>query len=243
MAYLLDKRHFSNIAAVTVQAHHCGFPDLPVEARKENAFRDTSLMAKTDGMLSDLEKIHNELVGTVYMPGSQNIKGDHSVFSIDLSCLADADHTDTGLNYGKYPIEWNTNPLRPKERLAQLDKYVAGLKGKGSDDKRDALRREMYSVCRSEKPNANIVSCDSPVGSGKTTSIMAHLLTQAAERKLRRIFIVLPYTNIIKQSVDIYRKALILPGEQAEDVVAELHYRADFENEDVRHMPLFGKLQ
>jgi CRISPR/Cas system-associated endonuclease/helicase Cas3 len=65
---------------------------------------------------------------------------------------------------------------------------------------------------------------------------MAHLLSQAKKRGLRRIFVVLPFTSIIKQSVDEYRKALALDGEDPRKVVAELHHLADFEDEDARHM-------
>lgn len=84
--------------------------------------------------------------------------------------------------------------------------------------------------------NSGISSCDSPVGFGKTTALMAHLLMQAQNRGLRRIFVVQPFTNIIKQSVDTYRNSLVLPGENAEVVVAELHHRADFEHNDTRYL-------
>ena len=51
-------------------------------------------------------------------------------------------------------------------------------------------------------------------GSGKTTAVMAKLLRTAAEKKTtRHVFVVLPYVNIIKQSVEVYRKALVLDGE------------------------------
>jgi hypothetical protein len=33
----------------------------------------------------------------------------------------------------------------------------------------------------------------------------------------------------------IYRKALVLPGEAPEEIVAELHHRADFEVDDIRY--------
>jgi CRISPR/Cas system-associated endonuclease/helicase Cas3 len=79
-----------------------------------------------------------------------------------------------------------------------------------------------------------VSACDSPVGSGKTFAVMAHLLSQAIRRKSRRVFVVLPFTNIISQSVEAYRKALVLPGEDPAEVVAELHHRADFETEEVR---------
>jgi CRISPR-associated endonuclease/helicase Cas3 len=47
---------------------------------------------------------------------------------------------------------------------------------------------------------------------------------------------VLPYTNIIKQSVEIYREALVLPEERPEDVVAEHHHQADFEDVSLRQL-------
>lgn len=235
-AYLLSPAHYSGIAAVAIRSHHTGYPCfIDEKIRRENAFRVSEVMSETDKLLPTLEKIHNELIGNDIRYENEKIKGDRSVFfRMLLSCLADADHTDTAVNYGKYPVQPGEIKLRPAERLAQLDSYVSGLKGK--NESRNALRREMYSACRDAEINANISSCDSPVGSGKTTAVMAHLLKQAEKRGLRRIFVILPFTNIIKQSVDTYRKALTLPGEKKEDVVAELHHRADFESYDARHL-------
>ena len=82
-----------------------------------------------------------------------------------------------------------------------------------------------------------MLACDSPVGTGKTTAIIAHLLNVAALRKLRRIFVVLPFTNIINQSVDVYRLALRLPDESEtimESVVAAHHHRVDFLSYEAR---------
>ena len=126
--------------------------------------------------------------------------------------------------------------MRAGERLARLDECVADLQHKGVAARRNALRSEMYQACRNADIQSDISSCDSPVGSGKTTAVMAHLLVQAQKRGLRRIFVVLPFTNIIRQSVEIYRKMLTLPGESSEEVVAELHHRADFESEDARYL-------
>jgi CRISPR-associated endonuclease/helicase Cas3 len=67
---------------------------------------------------------------------------------------------------------------------------------------------------------------------------MAHLL-RAAElegRELRHIFVVLPYVNIIKQSVDTYRKALVLPGEDPLRAVAAHHHQADYGSADARQL-------
>lgn len=55
---------------------------------------------------------------------------------------------------------------------------------------------------------------------------MAHLLHVSIEKNLRRIFVVLPYTNIIDQNVEKLRDALTLPGENPHDVVVAHHHRA-----------------
>jgi CRISPR-associated endonuclease/helicase Cas3 len=63
---------------------------------------------------------------------------------------------------------------------------------------------------------------------------MAHLLRTAATKNLRRVLVVLPFTNIIDQSVDVYRKALIRDAESPDDVVAAHHHRAEFDEPAAR---------
>jgi CRISPR-associated endonuclease/helicase Cas3 len=237
-AYLLNVKHFSAISAAVIQAHHIGFPDFTSEMNKGDAiFRDVSIASDVNNELPELETIHGKLVETHFKYNGEDIKGDRSVFlRLLLSCIVDADHTDTALHYKQYPADDNIIPLCPAERLAKLDTHVAELKQKGENTQRNVLRNEMYYACRNAKVDARVSSCDSPVGSGKTTAVMAHLLAQAERRVLRRIFVVLPFTNIIRQSVEAYRNALVLPGENAEEVVAELHHRADFESEDARYL-------
>lgn len=192
-----------------------------------------------DASLSSLLEIHRREVQISQPVDPAHCDGDLGVFlRLSLSCMADADHSDTAESAGRnLPQEYLPN-LRAKERLAALDQYVRNLEQsrKGQPTPRDSLRSSMYWNCRNAVPDQSIVSCDSPVGSAKTTAVMAHLLTQAARRGLRRIFVVLPYTNIITQAVQDYRKALTLPGEKPEEVVAELHHRADFEDNDLRYL-------
>ncbi len=233
-AWLLSDTHISLLAAIAVASHHVGLPDFVSESnRGDSMFRDVGVKKAVDTALSKYTKIHDDIIDIKSRPDNSMPTGDFPTFlRILLSCLVDADHTNTASHYGKYP-EQESIMLRPIERLAQLDAYVAGLGG--SEKERGRLRIKMYQDCKNADVGENIASCDSPVGSGKTTAAMAHLLTQASKRGLRRIFVVLPFTNIIQQSVKVYRDALVLPGENPEEVVAELHHRADFESEDMRH--------
>jgi len=163
---------------------------------------------------------------------------------IALSCLVDADHGDTARHYGN-EIEISHTEPRWLERLAALERYIGSLlEGKTKAEcARNGLRKRMFEACRDAPLGPSIRACDAPVGSGKTTAVMANLLRVAAERKpqLRHIIVVLPFTNIITQSVEIYRKALTLEGERPEDVVAEHHHRADFADLNLRQLATLWK--
>lgn len=226
----------SGRAAMLVYSHHQGLPDLSTEfaARGGSIFRNgnAEVRAETDAALPALLRQHEALFPRKPNKEVQAYDGDPAVFlRMALSCLADADHGDTAAAFGQ--TEKAMPELRPQERLAALDHYVSKF---GETDERSSLRRELYQSCRSVEAHSGFSVCGSPVGSGKTTAVMAHLLEQACKRNARRIFVVLPYTSIIRQSVDIYRKALVLPGETPEDVVSELHSRADFEDIETRYL-------
>ena len=226
----------SGCAAMLVYSHHQGLPDLSTEfaARGCSIFRNgnAEVRAETDAALPALLRQHEALFPRKPNKEVQAYDGDPAVFlRMALSCLADADHGDTAAAFGQ--TEKAMPELRPQERLAALDHYVSKF---GETDERSSLRRELYQSCRSVEAHSGFSVCGSPVGSGKTTAVLAHLLEQACKRNARRIFVVLPYTSIIRQSVDIYRKALVLPGETPEDVVAELHSRADFEDIETRYL-------
>ena len=231
-------------AAIAVYCHHIGLCDLPAEKAKdqrsgqnraEAACRDPEIKLMTDANLADLIRQHHQAVPGVDPAIPTLLKRGFTGIErrLLLSCLVDADHTDTARHYGDQP-DLYPGDCRWEERLTALDRYVSNL---GSDTgKRSALRSEIYRACRSASADQLIWACDSPVGSGKTTAIMAYLLQTAIELGLRHIFIVLPYTNIVQQSVDVYRKAIVLPDENPEKIVAANHHQAEFKSADLRFL-------
>ena len=241
-AYLLDILQVAPGAAL-VRSHHIGLPDFVEEKNRnaESVLRDDDVRERVNQTLLELIKLHAEVSksrseATV---AYHDIKGDASLFfRIALSCLADGDHTDTAIHYRDQTPYEPSIELWPADRIAALDRYVGTLK---EDNDRSRLRSEAYAACRASVAETDIVSCDSPVGTGKTTAVLAHLLSQARQRHLRRIIVVLPFTNIIRQSVEVYRKALVLPGENPEHVVAELHHRADFQDMQSRQFTALWK--
>ncbi len=231
------KESGSLYSAFLVYSHHSGLPDMNAELiRENNIFRDEKIDVTRhfDNEIEELIKRHFNITATDNRKPESSLDANRSVFlRMALSCLADADHTDTAIAYNQAPENEELPQLRAKERLEALNRYVSMLKG---DDERSRMRGEMYTACLGAHVDGGFSACDGPVGTGKTTAIMAHLLMQAIRRKSRKVFVILPYTNIIKQSVDIYRKALTLPGEDPNEVVAELHCRADFQDKDTRYL-------
>lgn len=219
-------------SALVAYSHHIGLQSIPEEQAKEELFlRDPNLVTRTKQFLADYLSRHIQSDCKTFDKTSE-VTSDWNGLTrrMALSCLVDADHGDTARNYGKeFPVTYPK--LRWEERLKALDAYVNGLAKKSNpQDERSRLLQEIYQSCREADTRPSFYACDSPVGTGKTTAVMAHLLRAAIDKQLRHIVVVLPYTNIIKQSVDIYRKALVLPGERADEVVAEHHHQADFDS-------------
>ena len=227
-------------SALLVASHHVGLPDF---VQLENTTESDLLRAEDPSrrMKEPLDVLlcrHSEALGEHqpdWLESTVDIAAKNRAvfYRVALSMLVDADHSDSASPnrpLDEISVESST-PLLPERRLAALDAYVAALP---RDSARSDLRQSVYEECKAFVPDDRIVSCDSPVGSGKTTAVMAHLLAVAKARNLRRVFVVLPFTNIISQSAEVYRKALVLPGEKADDVIAEVHHLADFDDEASR---------
>ncbi|MBI3292010.1 MAG: CRISPR-associated endonuclease Cas3'' [Elusimicrobia bacterium] len=244
-AYLLEQK--AGEAAAIVFAHHLGLPNYKHQINNDK-FRDYSEIQglrlkqneRTDDLLASYLTQHHALLPTVTVKPCKLDTG--LVRRLALSCLVDADHSDTAQHY-RNERELRGQPLWADKRLKRLNHYVTGLAPAEllpteQERLRLSIRQKIYEECRDRKlaSHERIVACDSPVGTGKTTAVMAHLLNIAHEHSLRRIFVVLPYTNIIDQSVDVYRRALVLDGESPDEVVAAHHHRVEFKGENWRDL-------
>lgn len=229
----------NRMAAWIVRAHHA--PGLPCLAkhfdpddlglrlrglRDESAERARHLRQKTrtDGELSEYLADHTAAVGSVAVSPARASHG--LTLRLALSCLVDADYSDTAaFDSGITPAE----PASPRwwDRLHALDAYVEKL-GKRGSSTRDEARADFYRAARDSSISDAFACCEAPVGLGKTTAITAFLLRSALEKNLRHLFIVAPYTNIIDQTVRALREALTLPGENPHEVVVAHHHKADF---------------
>ena len=223
--------------AFFVYGHHIGLCSVPRETIRGNLFlRDEKICNEVDQKLKDYLADHEAWYGKINESSDEPIKSGCTGLTrrLAFSCLVDGDYGDTAVHYGGETGKQSVSQ-RWKERLEKLNEYIEELQNiSDASEERKEQRQETYKACRYADTQPGLYACDSPVGTGKTTAVMAHLLRAAIDKELRHVFVVLPYTNIIKQSVDVYRKALVLSGENPEDIVAEHHHQADFSSYDLR---------
>ncbi len=250
VAYLRKNRDF--LAAWLVRAHHApGLPKLGEHfqstkdrGRQLRGRRHDNLPSedhnkqidRTNDLLSEYLKIHEQVLGIPAIK-KNSIMPRGLKTRLALSCLVDADHADTAF-FVEDVAPVKDIPCRWEERLQALCSYVASLpKGDTEEEKsRNKQREVFFQSCLESSRSENMVACEGPVGLGKTTAVTAYLLKQAYKKKLRRLIIVAPFTAILSQTAKVLRKALVLPGENPEEIVAEHHHRADFSSYEARQL-------
>lgn len=251
-AHLWQQTDAANkLAARVAYAHHRGLASFPAETAKKYlrqdlpqglSYRDDkskidstgqALVDYTNEHLSAYLAAHRSGIPDLSLSynGKPQLETPNLFLRMALSCMVDGDHGDSARHEGARVAD--ALPLRASERLQSLDAYVRGLTPASPDD-RSRMRADVYQACRDADPQPPIYSCMSPVGTGKTTAVMGHLLNAAVAKKLRRVFVVLPFTNIVTQSVGRYRDSLVLDGERPEDIVAAHHHRSDYLHRDAR---------
>lgn len=230
-AFLKQMGQDALCSLMLVYAHHRGLPDSISEAKRseESCFRDNRRAVRNyvDQKSERMIQLHRCLIPVYSTHVPEHCEGDPSMFiRMIMSCLVDADHSDTASVYRKSLKIESVPKLEPKRRLEALNRYVESYANKE--------QTRLYKACRDCEQKAGIVSYDGFDEDGKNTAVMAYQLSQAISRKARRIFVVLPYIDRITQTVEVYRKALVMPGEKPEEVVAEIHCETDFKSEDTR---------
>lgn len=222
-------------SALLVYAHHK--PGLP-NMRVYGSLKAQKCMRSKipDVQLEKLISLHEKTVDQNLNGYQQNSCLPHAISTrMLLSCLVDADYGSTAGNQSSGPsTRWN-------ERIQSLYKYINLLEKRQVQSQRNQVRKRLFMYCEKASLDYPMEYCDSPVGTGKTTAVMIHMLKKADQYHFRHIFVVLPYTNIISQTVRILREALVLPGENPEAVVAENHHQADFEKNEYRQLSVEWK--
>lgn len=150
-----------------------------------------------------------------------------------FSCLVDADFLDTEAFVD--PARTRNRPTWPADILERLQSTLDDHLGRfGQPRSRvDVERAKVLAACRAAANGTpGLFSLTVPTGGGKTLSSLAFALAHARAHGLRRVVYVAPFTSIIEQNADVFRKVFEpLSAAGVPDPVIEHHSALDVGSE------------
>ena len=232
---LMDTNHrFGLFLAYCIAGHHAGLPNFGTSADTED---EGSLQAKLKREKSrgfkrflpfmDIADPKNLLQNTF---STKKIGGKSGGFSASFlirmlfSCLVDADYLDTETFMMGKAADRDMGELN-KDIFDQFDAHISenfSAPVREIDTWRCKIRAECVEKA---KLSHNLYSLTVPTGGGKTLSSMAFAIHHAKQHKKRRIIYVIPYTSIIEQTADVFRRIF------GKDVVLEHHSNVQYDDQ------------
>ena len=217
-AYALLRTRFSTYGGIAVHAHHVGLGPFRRVGSLGDEYRSL------EGRTLTLEE--GEVKGAV-----QALQTDGFTFAkaqgpgafsprvasmLDvrfvLSCLVDADHSDTAAHF--------KGVHRPEGRKLDVPKALASLEeaierksnGEMAPEVR-ALRADLRAAARqAADAERGLFALEAPTGAGKTLAMLEfalrHMARHSGEGGLRRIVVVLPFLSVLDQTVKEIKAAL-----------------------------------
>ncbi len=214
-------RPFGTILAYLIAGHHAGLADwdggLKERLNSEDAQRE---LKETLAVQPPAEILtHSELKAQI--PGGA--AGFALWVRMLFSCLVDADFLDTEAYFDAGKPERRAGFPTLLQLQQAFDIYMAKLPAASTPV--NVLRADILRQCRSK---ANLppgfFSLTVPTGGGKTLSSLAFALAHARAHGQRRIIYTIPYTSIIEQTADVFRKVF---AELGDEVLIEHHSQAE----------------
>ena len=219
-------RPYGHILAYLIAGHHAGLDDwhggLKERLQGEDAqqeLQDTLAASPPAELLA-----HGNLVAQV--PGGA--AGFALWVRMLFSCLVDADFLDTEAHFDAgRPARREGFPTLAQMRQA-FEAHMAAMPV--ADTPVNTLRADILRQCRAKAAlPAGFFSLTVPTGGGKTLSSLAFALEHALAHGKRRIVYAIPYTSIIEQTADVFRKVFKLLGDE---VLIEHHSQFDAAEKD-----------
>jgi CRISPR-associated endonuclease/helicase Cas3 len=224
-------RLMTDLIAYIVAGHHAGLPD----RRPGPASLEIRVTNKTIEPLDPIWTNEVALAASGLFPANFHWHPDKARHAFQLamlgrmifSCLIDADRIDTERFYAKIEgrvvdREWPRLREIVGRLIAAFDAHMAGMKI--DDTPVNRLRADILAHVRAKAASPRgVFTLNVPTGGGKTLASLAFALDHAQRHGLDRIIYAIPFTSIIDQTADIFRKVL------GKDHVLEHHSAIDEE--------------
>jgi CRISPR-associated endonuclease/helicase Cas3 len=189
--------------ALVIAGHHCS---KPVHLSK----------ARAGGLPKELEKLSTPAVPQALQTADRLAK--EMAVRMLYSALCDADFLDTESFYDQSKSElrrdWPSIESLGETLQRRMAEFESGAVKSRVNDLRSSIRKQ----CLNRVGDApGFFSLTVPTGGGKTLAAMSFALEHARLHSLRRVVVAIPFTSIIEQNADVYRRYL------GEDAVLEHH--------------------
>lgn len=217
------------IVAYLIAGHHAGLPDWNGDAAslfqrledgKAKGYLQETLLAMPDAALLDQ-----------LQPASLPPRDGSWALWVRMlfSCLVDADFLDTESFMDGANVDRRGGYPELPELLTEFDRHMADKAANATDSPVNRIRADVLRQCREKAASpSGMFSLTVPTGGGKTLSSMAFALNHAVNHDKRRVIYVIPYTSILEQTAEIFRRIF------GEENVIEHHSNLDPGKEDSR---------
>lgn len=222
-----------------IAAHHSGLSDAHafearVKERQHDPFR-TEALNYAVAELPEMRDVNKQL-GSLGL--ELPVKSQEFLTRMLLSCLVDADQTDT---------EAHCSPRKGavrRRKLASLEELLTRLGESQTKFKLDTelnrLRKEMYDqASEAAELEPGFFRLTMPTGAGKTRTSLAFALKHALTHNLQRVVYAVPFTTIIDQTAQVFRSIL---NEEGEENVLEHHSALELGQLGEEETQLWAKL-
>lgn len=203
-----------HLLAYAIAGHHAGLPDRVSSRVSSQSYLDARLkksIPNWEAAPAAILTVPELPIPKLSFDRNDSARG---AFQIALwtrmlfSCLVDADFLATEAfmapdKAAERPIE-QASLFQMRELL---DNHLASLASNREPSPVDAIRGEILTACRNAAAQPpGLFSLTVPTGGGKTFSSLAFALAHAEQHGLERVICAIPFTSIIEQTTNEYRK-------------------------------------
>lgn len=220
---------FGYVLAYVIAGHHAGLPDWQAVTASKAGLKDR--LASGSGEYADAmaEAIPADILEGALPEWPAQLTPHNMALWMRMlfSCLVDADFLDTE----HYMSPEKTAQRQPGPTLAHLQQqyqqYMATLVEKADKTPLQALRQTILqqALAAANQP-PGMFSLTVPTGGGKTLASLGFALQHAIKHDKKRIIYAIPYTSIIEQNAEVFRRVFT-----DDNAVLEHHSNLDNEND------------
>lgn len=219
------------LLAYLIAGHHAGLPDwhpddAPGAALSQEIKEEKLTLEKAIPGGAPLEILNPGLKLT--RPPIHEADELHFWLRMLFSCVVDADFLDTERFMDEGRTAQRGGYADMKALRSDYDRYM-GKNFAVADSPVKRLRAEIRDACLARAADEpGLFSLSVPTGGGKTLASLGFALHHAARHGLKRIIYVIPYTSIIEQTADVFRR--VFAGRNPSPVI-EHHSNLETDNE------------